>query len=175
MADDFDLRDLHHLLVDARALASILIDMPPEWERRGLLRRRKDFDEVWDEIQANQANLGERAGITARDFQELCTAEEQLRQIHALLPRARKVAELLEENAARLDDRIQRMVHGLSAAIDIRAQAMDDHELLGPYERVRRYRSARQMQGARTRRRNRAAAAAAATAGGDGSGGDRSE
>jgi hypothetical protein len=173
MSDKLQPRDYHRLLVDARAVDSFIVDMPAEWERRGLLRRRKGFAEVWHELHFNQATLGERAGITARDFQELCTADEQLRQIQALLPYARKLTELLEENAVRLDDRIQRMVHGIAATIDIRAQAMGDHELLGPYERLRRYRSAPQVEGARTRRRKRAAAAAAASD--NGSNGDRSE
>ena len=172
MADDSKPRDLHRLLVDARAVDSFIIDMPPEWERRGLLRRRKGFDEVLQELHFNQGMYGERAGITARDLQELRTAEEQLQQLQELLPRARKLTELLEENEARLDDRIQRMVHGLAAGIDIRAEAMDDHELLGPYERVRRYRSATQLKGARTRKRNLAAATAASD---DGSAGERSE
>ena len=158
MADDSKPPD-PYLLIDARPLDSFLIDMPPEWDRRGLLRRREGFDDVWHEIETNQARLGERAGITERDYQELCTAEEQLRQIQALLPRARKLTEVLEENAARLDDRIQRMVRGMAATIDIRAQSMDDREILGPYERVRRYRSAVQIQSARTRRRKRAESA----------------
>jgi hypothetical protein len=167
MADKLERREHHRLFVDARALDSFIIDMPAEWERRGLMRRRKGFAEVWQELHFNQARLGERAGITARDFQELCTAEEQLRQIKALLPDARKLTELLEENAARLDDRIQRMIHGIAATIDIRAEAMGDDELLGPYERLRRYRSAPQVEGARTRKRNRAAAAAAESDNGD--------
>jgi hypothetical protein len=175
MADDPKPPDLPYLLIDARPLHPFLIDMPREWDRRGLLRRREGFDDVWHEIETNQAALGERAGITARDYQELCTVEEQLRQVQSLLPRARKLTELLEENAARLDDRIQRMIHGIAATIDIRAQSMDDRELLGPYERVRRYRSATQVQGARTRRRKRAAAAAAAAASENGSSGDRSK
>lgn len=173
MADKLERGDYHRLLVDARALDSFIVDMPAEWERRGLLRRRKGFGEVWHELHSHQATLGERAGISAQHFQELCTAEEQFRQIQALLPDARKLTELLEENAARLDDRIQRMIHGFAATIDIRAQAMGDDDLLGPYERLRQYRSAPQVEGARTRRRKRAAAAAAAAH--TGSNGDRSE
>lgn len=150
------------LFIDARAFESFLTDMPPDWERRGLLRRRSEFGEVWQEIQDHQASMGERAGITARDYQELCTAEEQFQQIAALLPAARKLLELLEENALRLDDRIQRMVKGLGAAIEIRADAMDDRELVARYEKTCAYRSATQVRGARTRQRNRAAAEAAA-------------
>lgn len=163
MEDTTKLKSLEHLVVDARALAQFLIDMPAEWERRGLLRRHKGFDEAWFELETNQGALGERAGITARDYEALCTAEEQLRQILELLPRARKLAELLEENAARLDDRIQRTLHGLAAIIEVRAQTLNDPELLGPYERLLLYRSARQRQGAKTRKRNRAAAQAAAS------------
>jgi hypothetical protein len=164
VADLPDSPEDQRLLIDARALASFLIDMPAEWERRGLLRRRKGFDVVWQEITLNQRTWGERAGITASDFEELCTAEEQLRQIQALLPRVQKVAELLEENATRLDDFIQRMVKGIAATIDIRSEIRDDPELRAVYENVRRYRSEPQLRGARTRRKRAAAAEPAAAA-----------
>jgi hypothetical protein len=171
LADSTDRPNRNALLVDARALASFLIDMPPEWQRRGLLSRRPGFDDVLYEVHRNQEVLGERAGITSRDYRELCTDEEQHQQIQALLPVARKVLELLEENAARLDDRIQRRIKGLSAAIEIRAGAFDDRELLGPYENTLAYRSAPQVKGARTRRRNRAAAEAQAQASAQSQGG----
>lgn len=164
MADSTDRLNRNQLLVDARALASFLIDMPPEWQRRGLLSRRQGFEDVLHELHGNQEALGERAGITPRDYRELCTDEEQLQQIQALLPVARKVLELLEENAARLDDRIQRRVKGLGAVIEIRARTLDDRELLGRYENTLAYRSAPQVKGARTRQRQRAAADAAAEA-----------
>lgn len=162
MADRTDRPNRNQLLVDARPLESFLIDMPPEWQRRGLLSRRPGFDDVMGEIHAHQDTLGERAGITPRDYRELCTDEEQLQQIHALLPVARKVLELLEENAARLDDRIQRRLKSLAAIIEIRGQTLQDSELLGRYENTVAYRSAPQVKGARTRRRNRAAAETAA-------------
>lgn len=152
------------LIVDARALASFLIDMPREWRRRGLLSRRPGFDDAMFELHGNQDVLGERAGITPGDYRELCTDEEQLQQIQALLPVASKVLELLEENAARLDDRIQRRLKGLAAIIEIRGRDLDDRELLGRYEKTIAYRSAPQVKGARTRRRNRAQASAGAEA-----------
>lgn len=172
MADSTDRPNRNQLLVDARPLESFLVDMPREWQRRGLLSRRSGFDDVMFEVHGNQDALGERAGITPGDYRELCTDEEQLQQIHALLPVARKVLELLEENAARLDDRIQRRLKGLAAIIEIRGQDLDDRELLGRYEKTIAYRSAPQVKGARTRRRNRAGAEAAAQALTRGSGDD---
>lgn len=141
------------LVVDASDMRSFLIDLPPGG-RIGMRSRQTGYDEAFAEIVANQAEIGPRAGVTEWDFATLTGTEGQIAQIDARLPAARKLVELLEETRAKLDDQNQRLVNAIAVSVEGRANAMDDPELLGRYEKTRTYRSAVGLRAARTRRRN---------------------
>jgi hypothetical protein len=151
---------LKQLMLDATPLASFLIDLPAGARQR-LRTAQPGFPKAMGEIVTHQDTLGERAGITAHDFQELLTAHERIEQIDALLPSALKLVEVLEESRAVLDDKRQRYVSAFAKSVEMRAKALGDEELLAKYEQTRLYRSSIARKAVRTRQRNQEALAKA--------------
>jgi len=144
---------LGDLVVDATELRPFLVDLPPG-ARQGMQTRRSGFDEAFAEVVANQPSIGPRAGVTEHDYETLIRAEEQLAEIDARLPAARKLVELLEETRATIHDRSHRLISAIASSVEGRASALGEPELLGRYEKTRTYRSASAAKGHRTRRRN---------------------
>lgn len=141
------------LLVDATGMATFLEDVETGMRQR-LRSAQPGFPKAMGEILLNQDELGERAGITAHDFQELVTANERIEQIEALLPTARKLVEVLEESRAVYDDKRQRFVSAIAKSVEMRAKALGDETLLAKYEQTRLYRSSIAAKAVRTRQRN---------------------
>ena len=147
--------DTDHLILDVRHLAPYVFDVEVR-AKQGLRFEQDGFEEAIEEFRLNQANYGERAGISAQDYSMLLELLERRAEIKKHLYKARKIAEKLDESYVVIDDQIQRMVFGFATVIDARAKAFDDEDLLALYERVRAYRSAIGLKAARTRRRNEA-------------------
>lgn len=141
------------LLVDATGMANFLEDIEAGARQR-LRRAQPGFALAMNEILINQDSLGERAGVTAHDFQALVTAHQHIEQIEALLPTAHKLVEILEESRAVHDDTRQRYVSAIAKSVEMRAKALGDESLLAKYEQTRVYRSAIATKGLRTRLRN---------------------
>jgi hypothetical protein len=141
------------LQVDATGLISFLEDTPAGARQR-LRSAQPGFPKAISEIVTNQNSLGERAGITTHDFQELLTASQRIDQIDALLPTARKLVEILEESRAVQDDKRQRYVSAVAKSVEMRAKALGDDSLLAHYEQTRLYRSSIAAKAVRTRQRN---------------------
>jgi hypothetical protein len=145
------------LAIDASALASFLIDLPPGG-MQGMRTEQDGFDAVVAEILANQPIRGEAAGITSADVAVLATAGEQIALIDKYLGPAEKLVELLTETRAKLDDGRQRKVTTVANAVDLRAKDGSNDELLAAYEKTRAYRSAIGAKAAKTRQKNATAA-----------------
>jgi peptidoglycan hydrolase CwlO-like protein len=145
------------LAVDCTALKAFHVDLPPG-ARRGLRAEQDGFGEVIAEILSNQAEIGDKAGITKNDIDDLALANARIAQIDARLPAVRKLLEILEETRAKLDDQRQRQVSSIARLVDVRAKALSDKTLLAKYEKTRTYRSAIALKGAKTRRKNAEAA-----------------
>lgn len=141
--------------LDVRHLAPRLSDSEGG-ARQGLRVELEGFADVIREFLANQAQYGERAGITQRDLDRLMEAIGRRDEIDKYLYKASRIHDRLGDTRAIVDDEIQRMVFGLAQVIEARAKAFGDPEILGFYERVRAYRSAVGIKAARTRRRNEA-------------------
>lgn len=143
-------------IVDVTSIGSFLVDLH-EGELRGMLSEQPGFPDVFVEINANQASMGDKAGITIGDFADFQTSSEIVAKIDAYLPAARKLVEILEESRALYDDRRQRITYAIADAVERRAKTRDDGDtLLAKYQKTREYRSAIARKGARTRRRNAA-------------------
>lgn len=154
MAGDPKNPELGELHIDASDLASFIVDLQ-DGATRGMRTEQENFPEVLGEIAANQASLGDKAGITASDYGDLQLANERIAQIDVFLPAARKLVEVLEESRARLDDQRQRAVHGFARSVEDRAKTRDDGAtLLAKYEKTRAYRSAIGVKALKTRLKN---------------------
>ncbi|HWN66407.1 MAG TPA: hypothetical protein VNM90_02145 [Haliangium sp.] len=144
---------INDLFVDARHLAPGVRDLP-NGERQGMRTEQPGFPTTIKEIADNQPLYGEKAGITARNFQDLMDALKRVAEFDEVLPSARKLLEVLEESRAYDMDQIQRMVSSIASSVEGRAAAYKDDELLARYEQTRAYRSAAGFKAARTRLRN---------------------
>lgn len=141
-------------IIDVTPIASYLVDLP-KGETRGMLSEQRGFTEVLTEINANQASLGDKAGITVGDFTSLQSSSEIVGKIDGYLPAARKLVEILEESRAKYDDQRQRIIYATADAVDRRAKhSADGGTLLARYQKTREYRSAIALKGYKTRRRN---------------------
>lgn len=155
MAKEDKQLDTNHLLFDIRHMAGYLSDIEVA-ARQGLRVEQPGFREATTELFTNQPNYGERAGISERDFLAMKVLLERHEEIKKYMYQARKLAELLEESSAVIDDQLQRMVFGFAQIIEARAKAFGDSDILARYEQVRAYRSAIGLKAAKTRRRNEA-------------------
>jgi len=152
------------LSVDCTALEPVLIDIPPG-ARQGLRVSRPGFDLAVAEITANQANLGQRAGVTQWDIDQLTEMNRSIEMIDAKLPAAEKLVEMLQETRAVLDDRRHRQVVAIANGVEGRAKVQGSDELLARYQNTREYRSEVGVKAWQTRRRNERAANAEAPQG----------
>ena len=143
------------LAMDLTTFKDFLKDLP-YGSRQGLRTSQEGCYEAVHEMESNQVEFGERAGIMPRDIEALTTARSRIALIDAQLPAARKIVELLEDTRAVLDDQIQRIISAAGQTIEARAKAFDDTELLARYDKTRAYRSAVGYKAAKTRRRNEA-------------------
>lgn len=151
------------LIVDARALAGVVVDLGPG-ERQGMRTEQRGYPEVVTEIVSNQRTHGEQAGITQTDIERLVELDRRIAQIDQYLPATQKLFELLTETRAASDDERQRLVSAFAQSVEARAKASRNSNLLAKYERTRAYRSAIANKGAKTRQKNAALAAEAEVA-----------
>src|SRR5690606_3031096 len=100
------------LAIDCTEMESFLVDLPPGGAT-GFLPLQQGFDEVVGEILANQRALGERAGVTSHDIEGLETFNRQIDMIETRLPAVLKLAEILQETRAKLENQRQRLVFAI--------------------------------------------------------------
>lgn len=146
---------INDLFVDARPMAGYLYDLV-QGRRLGLRVALEGFLAAAAEVIDNQSLYGERAGISAKDFESFVTALERIDEIDKCLRVAHKLVEVLEESRALLDDQAQRQIFSYARIVEARAKAYGDSEVLARYEKTRAYRSATGLKAAKTRRRNEA-------------------
>lgn len=143
------------LAIDATPVASFAVDLEAG-AMQGMRTEQPGFPDVLKEIFSNQAAMGDLAGVTASDLAELQKTNEQIDQLDVYLPPAEKLAEVLVETRAKLDDKRQRLVSAIAQAVESRAKSSGNQDLLAKYEKTRAYRSAVGLKAARTRRKNAA-------------------
>lgn len=141
------------LSVDCTAMASFLVDLP-RGARARLRTAQPGMALVLAEILANQASIGESAGVTNLDYSTLVTLNDRIDMIDAELPALKKLTELLVETRAHLEDQRQRHIAAIATAVEARAKIQRSPDLLARYERTREYYSAPGVKAWKTRRRN---------------------
>lgn len=150
------------LLIDARSLASFLIDLP-ENGTLGMRREQEGIKEVIAEITGNQEKWGPTAGVTAAEVAGIVTSTAQIAQIRLYRPAVAKLLEMLDETEAMLEDKRDTLIRTVAGSVDAKAMANGD-EATAKYEKTRAYRSASGDKAAKARRKNAKDAAAAKAA-----------
>lgn len=147
------------LVVDIRALAGIVVDLP-HGALQGMRTEQKGYEDVVTEILSNQRALGEKSGVQQSHIDRLLELNRQIEQIDQYLPAVKKLYELVTETRASVDDERQRLVRAIAELVEAHVKAIRDSALLAKYEKTRNYRSAAGFKAAKTRRSNVAAAEA---------------
>jgi hypothetical protein len=147
------------LIVDCSSM-DYLTDLPPG-ATVGFRTTQEGYSNVVVEILSNQSDYGVDAGITAADIAAVERDEQRIAEIDAVLPAVNKVAEMLLETRAQIDDERHRRISEIAALVDARSRARRNPELLARYEKTREYRSAVAKKAVATRRRNQLNAATA--------------
>jgi len=159
MSDDTTKRPpLGALLIDARSLDGILVDVKPG-STRGMQRAQPGFDEVLQEIFDNQPTYGAKIGILQSHIDELKQLNEKIERVNQFLPAIRKLGEMMVETLTVLDNRRHEIVRLVARNVDAYADAEKDDTVLAKYAQTRRYRSAIATKAAKTRKKKAAAAA----------------
>ena len=141
------------LSIDASALASFIIDLPPGGTT-GFRRERPGIQEALTEISQQQKSFGSRAGIQDSDLTQLGTLNDRLAAVRHYLAPSRKLTELLEETEAFLDNERHRIISTIANTVDQRAKTPGNEDLASRYAATRAYRSAIAVKAQRTRVRN---------------------
>jgi hypothetical protein len=143
------------LVLDASALAPFLVDAP-RGAMRGKLQSQDGVADAVTEVEGNQPTWGAQLGVAARDVDSLDDIADKLAQIAAIFPAAQKLVELLDETRITLEDQRERVIRGVSDAIDGKRKQKDLHsELQAAYEKTLSYRSRAAKKGAATRSKNK--------------------
>lgn len=145
------------LTIDCSAVASFAVDLAPG-ERQGMKATQPGYDAVVAELFNNQALYGEQVGITGMDIDRVTLAGNQIAMIDKLLPDVLKLAEVLEETRAKIDDERHRHISEIAKVVDARSHGSRSTTLLAAYEKTRAYRSAAAQKAVKTRRKNEASA-----------------
>lgn len=151
--------EMRTLIIDARALAGILVDAEPG-TMRGLKRAQAGFDRVLKEITDNQANVGPEVGVLQSQVDELNQLTEKIALIDVYLPAAQKLVEMMLETQAIYDHRRHEIISAVAKVVDTQSVALKRDEYRAHYAETRDYRSAIAKKGVKTRQKNAAAATA---------------
>lgn len=140
------------LSIDATDL-TFLVDLEPGARAR-LRSAQPGLGDTLAEIEANQI-VGNGASLVPEPtFRELMLVGERIGQIDAKLPAVSKLAEMMVETRALLEDQRQRLISAVAAMVEAQGKALGDSAILARYEKTRAYRSAIAIKALRTRRRN---------------------
>lgn len=163
MAGDPKLPEVGELHIDASVCLPYAVDLPPG-ALSGLRSAHEGVDAVVAEVKANQTTWGDKAGVTAGDYDALVTSHSHIQEIDLYLGPARKLVEILEESRAKEVDARERAISAIAGSADLRASQPGNETVAAKYEATRTYRSEIAKKGAKTRAKNAEAAKAAQTA-----------
>jgi peptidoglycan hydrolase CwlO-like protein len=140
--------------IDLNPLKPFLVDLPPG-ATRGMRTEQEGWDDVVHEIVTSQAKYGDRAGITATDFQRFVALNDQYAQVEAQLPVLEKAEEILTESLAHVDSQRHKLITIFADAVEDHASTEGgDPTLLTAYEKTIAYRGIIADKAAKTRKKN---------------------
>jgi len=147
--------------IDLTSLKPFLVDLPPG-AMRGMRHEQEGWEDAEHEIANNQAKYGDRAGITATDFNRFVVLNDQYDQIRPQIPLLEKAEEILLESLSHIDNQRHKLVTQFADAAEAHASAEGgDPTLLTAYEKTIAYRAVIADKAAKTRKKNEEAKKAA--------------
>ena len=127
--------------INLNPLRDFLVDLPAG-ATKGMRQEQEGWEDVRQEIVANQSRYGDRAGITTSDFDKFVALNGQYAQILEPLPVVEKAKEVLEESLANVDHLRHKLVTRFADAAEEHAKSEGgDPTLLTAYEKTIAYRS----------------------------------
>ena len=148
--------------VDATAVAPILIDLPPG-AKRGLRTAGAGIAGVLTELAAAMPTNGAAAGVSAAVYAAMVTNSTSIAELTALLAVAAKLAEVLDETMALLDDQREQQLSQIADAIRSTAKRTKNAGIEAPFQKTLAYKAATADKAVKTREAKKAAAAAPTT------------
>ena len=140
--------------IDLAPYQAYLVDLPPG-ATRGMRTEQEGWDSARSEVMANQAKLGDRAGITTTDYNRFVDFDQQHGQILAQLPRVSKAVEVVEESLSHVDNQRHKLVTQFANAAESHAAAEGGNATLTTaYEKTIAYRSIIADKAVKTRQKN---------------------
>jgi hypothetical protein len=135
-------------------LKTFLVDLPPG-ATVGMRRAQDGWQSVFLEITSNQAAYGERAGITATDYDRFVALDEQYGKILAQLLLVEKALSVLTESLAHVDNLRHRLAVAFADAAEGHARAEGgDPTLLTAYAKTIAYRAVVADRAVKARKKN---------------------
>jgi hypothetical protein len=139
--------------IDLNPLKAALVDLPPR-ATIGMRHEQEGIDAVIAEIVSNQKTYGDRAGITATNFNRFTTLNGQFDQLEAKLPAVSKAVEVLTESLVYVDNRRHQLATQFANSAESSARATGTPTLLTAYEKTIKYRGIIAAKAVKTRKDN---------------------
>ena len=140
--------------IDLNPLKAFLVDLPP-LATRGMRTAHEGWEGVVEEIVANQPKYGDRAGITATDFNRFVALNDQHAQVVPVIPVAEKAQEVLEESLSHVDHQRHMLLSQFATSAEAHAAAEGgDPTLKTAYEKAIAYRGVSAAKAAKTKQKN---------------------
>jgi hypothetical protein len=147
---------LGQFVFDGTEFVSYAVDLPPGG-CQGLQLTRQGFLAACEELIANQAEWGAKAGINDLEIEDLSTINQRVARIDVFLPPMKKAVEMLIETRCMLDDKRQRIILDAAKSVDRRSRKQPG--LAAKYEKTRVYRSVIAKKALKTKKDAQLAAA----------------
>jgi hypothetical protein len=149
--------------IDATAVAPLLVDLPPG-AKRGLRTAGPDIASVLAELAVAVPTSGPAAGVSATLYAAMVTGSNDIAQLTTLQESAAKLAEVIGETLAILQDQREQQLSQIADAVESTAKRTKNAGVAAPFQKTLAYKGEAAEKAAKTRAANKAAKAAAATA-----------
>lgn len=161
MSDQMKTPKIGSLAVDCTDCADFMVDLD-HGAMQGMRTEQQGFSDASAQVIANQAMLGQRAGISNAEIESLQTLSARIALLDKKRPALHKLVEMVDETRAALVNERERLLYAIAQAVEVKAKIKGNEDLLARYEVVRNYRSAAAYKAAKTRKKNQQAKKAAA-------------
>jgi len=159
MANDWALPYTGPASIDLSSMLGFLYDLG-NGGTRGLKREGEDLHGVETELAASMSTYGADVGIAQAVYDRFLLTTTRIQQIRAARQVVDKMAEVLAESEAKLEDEREADIGIIVAAVRTAARRKDS-SLLAFFEKTIQYHGQAALRGVKTRRKNAEAAAEA--------------
>ncbi len=144
--------------VDATAVASLLVDLP-KGGKKGLRTAGPGLDQVINELATSVPASGAAAGISTAIYQAFLVSNTRIDQLAPLEQAASKLAEVLSETLALLQDTREQQLGQMADFVRSTAKRTRNDGIKAPFQKMLAYKGQAAEKGVLTREKNKAAKA----------------